>query len=298
MRLAATAYVRPTSVEDALAALAATAGSRVLAGGQTLINVLKHRAASVELLVDVSRLEELRSIEVGADGSVSIGAATTYRELDRSSDLRAAQPIIAEVASCTVDRQVRARGTIGGNVCFADPASNFPPLLVALDATLVIATASGPRSVPASEFFVGLYRTAVGPGELLGKITVPPLNGGGVGYQSLQIAADSWALARAVACVCGEETITAARVVLGCVAATPMRAAATEAAVLGGAATAAAVSEAAAMAADGLEPPSDVHASSSYRREMVVVMAKRALLEAIDARGRGGHRQTRGSGEN
>ena len=221
MLLAATEYVRPDSLEDALAALGGTAGSRVLAGGQTLINVLKHRAASVELLVDVSRLEELRFIDVAADGSARIGAATTYRELEQSAELRAAQPTIGEVAAGTVDRQVRARGTIGGNACFADPASNYPPLLVALDASMEIAGVGGVRTVPAAEFFLGLFRTAVGPGELLRSISLPSLDGAGVGYRSLQIAADSWALARAVAWVRAGETITAARVVLGCVAGDP-----------------------------------------------------------------------------
>ncbi len=285
MLLAATEYVRPDSLEDALAALGGTAGSRVLAGGQTLINVLKHRAASVELLVDVSRLEELRFIDVAADGSATIGAATTYRELEQSAELRAAQPTIGEVAAGTVDRQVRARGTIGGNACFADPASNYPPLLVALDASMEIAGTGGVRTVPAAEFFLGLFRTAVGPGELLRSISLPSLDGAGVGYRSLQIAADSWALARAVAWVRAGETITAARVVLGCVAGTPVRAVATEARLVGEPPSAEAVSAAAALAGDGLEPPSDVHASSSYRREMAAVMAKHALFDAIGLEG-------------
>jgi carbon-monoxide dehydrogenase medium subunit len=285
MLLAATEYVRPASLEEALAALGATAGARVLAGGQTLINVLKHRAAAVSLLVDISRLEELRFIDVRPDGSVTIGAATTYAQLERSLELRAAQPVIGEVAAGAVDRQVRARGTIGGNACFADPASNYPPLLVALDASMEIAGPAGPRSVPAAEFFLGLFRTAVGAGELLRAITLPPLAGAGVGYRSLQLAADSWALARAVAWVrtAGTEpgTIEAARVVLGCVAGTPVRAGATEALLVGGAASVEAVSAAAAVAGEGLEPPSDVHASGSYRREMAAVMAKRALADAI-----------------
>jgi carbon-monoxide dehydrogenase medium subunit len=281
MLLAETEYVRPANLDEALVALGSGAGARVLAGGQTLINVLKHRAASVELLVDVSRLEELRFIDVRPDGSVTIGAATTYAELERSAELLAAQPVLVEVAAGAVDRQVRARGTIGGNACFADPASNYPPLLVALDASMEIAGPEGKRQVPASEFFLGVWRTAVGPGELLAAITLPPLDGAGVGYRSLQIAADSWALARAVAWVRAGETVTAARVVLGCVAPTPVRASATEALLVGGAASAEAVGAAAALAGEGLEPPSDVHASSSYRREMAAVMAKRALLDAI-----------------
>jgi carbon-monoxide dehydrogenase medium subunit len=280
MRLAATEYVRPESLEDALGALSASAGARVLAGGQTLINVLKHRAATVSLLVDISRLEELRFIDVRADGSATIGAATTYGELEHSVELRAAQPVVGEVAAGTVDRQVRARGTIGGNACFADPASNYPPLLVALDASMEIAGPAGTRTVPAGEFFLGLYRTAVGRGELLRAITLPPLDGAGVGYRSLQITADSWALARAVAWVQSAERITAARVVLGCVAGTPVRAGATEALLLGEPPSAEIVNTAAALAGEGLEPPGDVHASSSYRRAMAAVMARRALLDA------------------
>ncbi len=285
MLLAATDYVRPASVEEALAALGSSAGARVLAGGQTLINVLKHRAASVALLVDVSRLEELRFIDVRADGSATIGAASTYAELERSAPLRDAHPLIGEVAAGTVDRQVRARGTIGGNVCFADPASNYPPLLVALDAAMEIAGPDGRRSVPASEFFLGTWRTAVETGELLAAITLPPLQGAGVGYSSLQLAADSWALARAAAWVrLGTGTpgpVEAVRVVLGCVAATPVRASATEALLSGAPASEAAVADAAAVAGEGLQPASDVHASGSYRREMAAVMAKRALLAAI-----------------
>ena len=284
MLLAATEYVRPANLEEALVALQSSTGARVLAGGQTLINVLKHRAASVELLVDVSRLAELRFIDVAADGSVTIGAASTYAELERSAELRAAAPTIVEVAAGAVDRQVRARGTIGGNACFADPASNYPPLLVALGATMEVAGPDGRRTVAAEDFFVGIYRTAVARGELLVSITLPPLRGAGVGYRSLQIAADSWALARAAAWVRADGVIEDARVVLGCVAATPVRARSTEALLIGAAASAETVSTAAAVAGEGLAPPSDVHASGSYRREMAAVMAKRALLDAVGSR--------------
>ncbi len=287
MLLAATEYLRPASLEEALAALRSSGGASVLAGGQTLINVLKHRAASVELLVDISRLAELRFIDVRADGSALIGAASTYSELERSAELRAAQQVVCEVAAATVDRQVRARGTIGGNACFADPASNYPPLLVALGATMRIAGVDGVRELPAPDFFSGPFATALGPGELLHSIELTPLRGAGVGYRSLQIAADSWALARAVAWVHAGERVEAARVVLGCVAATPVRALATEQALIGGAATVEAIAAAAALASEGLQPPGDTHASSGYRREMAAVMAKRALLDACGLEGGG-----------
>jgi carbon-monoxide dehydrogenase medium subunit len=285
MLLAATEYVRPANLEEAIDALGSSSSARVLAGGQTLLNVLKHRAASVELLVDVSRLAELRFIDVAPDGSATLGAATTYQELERSAQLRGAQPAICDVAAGTVDRQVRARGTIGGNACFADPASNYPPLLLALDATMEIAGPDGSRTVAAADFFTGIWRTALGPGELLRAITLPALDGAGVGYSSLQIAADSWALARAAAWVRADGHVSAARVALGCVAATPVRASATEAALTGAPASAEAVAEAAALATEGLDPPSDTHASGAYRREMSAVMAKRALLDALGLQG-------------
>ena len=287
MLLAATEYVRPASLEEAIAALRSSGGARVLAGGQTLINVLKHRATSVELLVDISRLAELRFIDVRADGSATIGAASTYSELERSADLRAAHPVICEVAAGTVDRQVRARGTIGGNACFADPASNYPPLLVALDATMRIAGAEGIRELPASEFFTGPFATAVGPGELLHSIELAPLDGARVGYRSLLVAADAWAIARAVAWVRASERIEAARVVLGCVAPTPLRALATEQALTGAQVSAEAVAAAAALASEGITAPGDTHASASYRAEMAAVMAKRALLHALGLDGGG-----------
>ena len=281
MLLAATEYVRPGSLAEAVEELAARQGARVLAGGQSLINVLKHRAASVELLVDVSRLEELRFIDVAADGTARIGAATTYGELERSAELAASHAIIGKVAAGTVDRQVRARGTIGGNACFADPASNYPPLLVALGAELEIAGEGGTRTVAAEDFFLGLWRTAVGPGEVLTAIKLPPLAGAGVGYRSLQIAADSWALARAAAWVALGDPVEDARIVLGCVAATPVRASAAEQVLIGGPRSAAAAAEAGALAAQGLDPPSDVHASGGYRREMAAVMAARAVSDAL-----------------
>src|SRR5436190_9051089 len=164
MLLAATDYVRPDSLQEAVELLASSANARPLAGGQSLLNVLKHRAASVDLLVDISRLEELRSVEGGGDGSATIGAGVTYAELEGSDALKASHPVVSEVASVTVDRQVRNRGTIGGNICFADPASNFPPLMVALGATLNVIGPDGDRAVAAEEFFTGAYRTALAQG--------------------------------------------------------------------------------------------------------------------------------------
>jgi aerobic carbon-monoxide dehydrogenase medium subunit len=280
MLLAETAYVRPETLPEAVEALAGNAGARPLAGGQSLINILKHRAASVDLLVDISRLEELRAVRPGDGGALEIGAGVTYAELEGSEAVRASHPVVARVAAETVDRQVRNRGTLGGNACFADPASNFPPLLVALGATMNVTGPDGERAVAAEDFFVGAYATALGPGELLRSVSLSALDGAGTGYRSLLLARDSWALARAAAFVRANGTVQDIRVVLGCVAGAPVRASALEERLRGREPTAAAVAEAAALAGEGLDPPSDVHATGSYRRDMACVMARRAVLEA------------------
>jgi len=282
MLLRSVEYTRVTTVEQAIDALRSSESARILAGGQSLINVLKHRAAVCELLVDVSRLEELCFIDVAGDGSVRIGAAVTYDELERSSKLRGAHSKISEVAGATVDQQVRCRGTIGGNACYSDPASNFPPLLVALGATLQIASADGERSVDAEDFFYGPFETAVGVGELLKSIALPALGGAGVGYSSVQLAEDSWALARACALLRANGRIEDARVVLGCVGPAPVRATAVEQQLRGAQLSPEVIDVAAPAARDGLEPVSDVHASGEYRREMSAVVARRALLQAAD----------------
>src|SRR5918912_1663253 len=144
-------YARPASVEDALRLLAERDGARALAGGQTLVNVMNARAASPDVLVDLNGLDELKGIELGPDGTLEIGAMTTYTEIMESSEARA-RPILAEVCGQIADVQVRNRGTIGGNVCTSDPTNHLPPLLAALGATFTIAGLSGERVVPAAEF--------------------------------------------------------------------------------------------------------------------------------------------------
>jgi carbon-monoxide dehydrogenase medium subunit len=278
-------YVRPDTVADAVAQLAANRNARVLAGGQTLLNALKLRIVHPDVLVDVSRLEELRGVVREDDGTLCLGAALTYDELAGDALMREHHPVTAAMTSRIVDRQVRARGTLGGNVCLADPTSNFPPLLVALGATLVIRGAAATREVGAEEFFLAPYMTAVEPGELLTEVVLPPLAAGeGVGYESLQVGIDSWALARACALVRLSDdrtTIRSARVVLGC-GAVPVRQPALEAALTGGPATREAIAAAAAAhAGERFDPPADVHATAEYRTAMARVMARRAVISAI-----------------
>jgi carbon-monoxide dehydrogenase medium subunit len=282
MYLAAVRYTRPDTLAEAVDALASAPVARVLAGGQSLVNALKLRVTEVDLLVDVGRLEELRGVTVGADGALTIGAATTYREIERSVDVRGALPVLARVAGRLGDRQIRARGTVGGNVCFNDPLSNLPPLFAALGATFRIAGPNGSRVVTSEGFFLGPYETAVGDGEVLQSVTLPPLPpGGGVGYSTLESAEGSWALARCAALVAGEDAVTVARVALGCTALSPSRLPTVEAALLGRSRDGLDVAAVAATAGDECEFFGEAHAGAGYRHRMSTVVAERAIREAL-----------------
>jgi aerobic carbon-monoxide dehydrogenase medium subunit len=263
MLLSEVRYARPATLEQALGVLAENPGARALAGGQTLLNVMKARAAAPDILVDLSKISELKGIGLGADGTLELGAMTTYSEVIASAEARA-RPILGEVCAQIADVQVRNRGTIGGNVCSSDPTNHLPPLLVALGATFTVVGQDGERAVAAQDFFLGVYMTAAGPGELLTKITVPA--GRSDGFASVPIGVDGTCIVNAAASVNG-----GVRVALGCVAATPVLVEAPSAdpeAVRG------AVREAA------LEPPSDVHASADYRRHLSEVVAARAVEQA------------------
>ena len=256
-------YARPASVEEAVRLLSGHDGARALAGGQTLINVMKARAASPDVLVDLNGLGELKTIDLGSDGTLSVGAMVTYSQLMDSAEARA-RPILGEVCAQIADVQVRNRGTLGGNVCSNDPTNHLPPLMVALGATMHITGQNGDRAVPAEEFFLGVYMTAAGPGELLTKISVPP--GKSDGFASVAIGKDGTCIVNAAASVNGS-----ARVAIGCVDAVPVL-------VEPGSAEDEAVREAVREA--NLDPPSDVHASADYRRRLAEVVAARAVAQA------------------
>ena len=291
MLLESVEYTRPATVEEALEALASNEEAAPLAGGQSLINVLKNRVASVALLVDISRLGELRQVDARPDGSLEIGACVTYDEIDRSADVRRSHPLLADVAGRIEDQQIRNRGTIGGNCCLSDPTNNLPPLLIALGATMNIQGSAGVRAVPADEFFHGYFSTAVEQGELLRSITLPALESdAGAGYHSLTIAGDSKAIVRSSAYVRGDSTIEEARVVLAVVGPRPIRHAGMEERLRGQPATDETVAGASEAIGDGddLSPPTDGHASADYRRRMARVVARRAVRDAM---AKGGERR-------
>jgi carbon-monoxide dehydrogenase medium subunit len=267
MLLAEVEYARPSSVDEALRLLSAHDGARALAGGQTLTNVMKARAAAPDVLVDLADLDQLRRISRAADGGLEVGAMATYSEVLASSEVAGARPILAEVCAQIADVQVRNRGTVGGNICTSDPTNHLPPLFAALGATMTVAGSGGQREVAADDFFLGVYMTAVAPDELLTGIAIPAAAGAGDGFAAITIGKDGTCIVNAAACVRDGQ----ARVALGCVAATPV--------VLSAAADEGAVAE--AVRGAGLEPPDDVHASADYRRHLAEVTAVRAVRQAL-----------------
>jgi aerobic carbon-monoxide dehydrogenase medium subunit len=273
-------YARPSTVDEAIALLAGNEGARALAGGQTIVNVMKARAASPDVLVDLADLTELRGIGFSSDGILEIGAMVTYAQLTSSSEVDVARPILAEVAATIGDVQVRNRGTVGGNVCVSDPTNHLPPLLAALEATFTIRGQGGERTVVADEFFQGVYMTAVGEGELLTKISVPPSRGAGDGFAGVTIGKHGTYIVNAAATVSDD----AVRVAIGCVSAVPVRATALEQRLAGGDFSEDAVRAAAEGLGSSLDPPADVHGSADYRRRLAEVSAVRAVLQAADRR--------------
>jgi carbon-monoxide dehydrogenase medium subunit len=282
-------YLRPSSLEEAVHWLSGLDDAVVLAGGQTLINALKLDLVAPSSLIDVHRLDELHGVEVAEDGTVTIGAATTYAAIAASPAVRVAAPSIASMAAGLVDRQVRNRGTIGGNVCLNDPTNNFPALLVALGARLNTVGPHGPRTVGADDFFVGTMVTDLRDGELLVSVEVPPLPvSSHVLHRHLQVGADSWAMARCVVRLDAPDgTVTAARVVLGAVLGSPHRLLHVEESLVGRPLDAELELVAtAAFDSESVTAADDVHCSADYRREMAKVQLRRALRDIVNG-GRG-----------
>lgn len=273
-------YARPATVDEAISLLSEHDGARALAGGQTLVNVMKARAAAPDVLVDLQDLDELREIGFSADGMLEIGAMVTYTQLMASSEIDVARPILAEVAGTIADVQVRNRGTVGGNVCVADPTNHLPPLLVAIGASFTIRGRGGERTVPVEEFFLGVYMTAVAEGELLTKISVPPSSGAGDGFAGLTLGRHGTYIANAAATVSDDGV----RIALGCVDAVPVRATAMEERLAGGDFSEDAIRAAAGGLGASLDPPGDVHASAEYRRALAETSAVRAVLQAAGRR--------------
>lgn len=274
-------YVRPSSVDEAIAALSDSGEDvKIMAGGQSLIPVMRLRLGNPEKVVDLGGIEELRGVREDGDAIV-IGAMTTHAEILKDPLVAEHAKLIAQATETVADRQVRHRGTFGGALAHADPAGDLPAVALALDAEFVIAGSGGRRSVPASEFFLDYLTTAVAEHELLVEIRIPKHTGWTSHYAKFNRVAQAWAMVGVAALVKSENgAISEARIGLTNMDTKPVRASAVEQA-LAGASGADAIASAAAHAAEGAHPSSDLNAQADYRSHLATVLTKRAVLAAV-----------------
>ncbi|MFI7441101.1 FAD binding domain-containing protein [Nonomuraea indica] len=273
-------YVRPGSVEEACQALAADEDAKVLAGGQSLLPLLRLRLAYPSTLVDIGRLPELSGVH-DRDDHVYIGAMTTHDDVLRSPVIHGACPLVALAAATVADPAVRHRGTFGGSLAHGDPAGDLPAVVLALDAVLVARSARGEREIPAAEFFADYLETALEPDEILAGVRIPKLGPGwGYHYEKFHRTAQAWAVVGVAAAVKRSDGgIEEARIGLTNMGATPVRARAAEAA-LRGAEAGDRVRAACEEAAADTSPPADLHAQPDYRRHLARVLTHRAVRTA------------------
>ena len=283
---AAFAYDRPSSVTEALDLLARHQGdAKVLAGGQSLIPLLKLRLARTSRLIDIGRLGELRGIRDVGDGGIGIGALATYRDVLDSELAIARAPLLALAIPDIADVQVRNRGTLAGAIAHADPASDMPAVVLALDAVIVLRSRSGERVIPAASFFQGAFATDLAEDELLTEIRIPAQPAGaGMVYQHLEQPASGYSIVGVAAVVARTAgSVATARIAITGVGDVAYRASAVEAALVGTNGDAAAIAAAAAHAADGVTVAADIHADATYRAEMARVYTRRAIEAALAA---------------
>ena len=272
-------YHRADSLDHALQLLSQHEDAKLLAGGHSLIPMMKVRLAQPATIIDIGRISDLRGIETG-NGSIRIGALTTHRELNQSTELMQDCRLLAEAAGKVGDPQVRAKGTIGGNIAHADPASDLPAVLLALDATMHIVGPEGERSVDASNFFIGLLQTALAESEVLTAIEVPALHGGCC-YLKAEHPASGYAVCGAAAIVRTTDTgaVESARLCFNGVASTPVDASGLLSGLVGSVPDEPSIAAALAEL-EIVEPLSDLYASGNYRTVLARTYGKRALLEA------------------
>ena len=264
-------YVRAGSVEEALAALAEHGDdAKLLAGGHSLLPLMKLRLATPSVLVDVGRLSDLSYVRDAGD-HLAVGAMTRHHDVQHNELVQRELPILAHVAGLVGDPQVRHRGTLGGTIAHGDPASDLPAVVLACGGTLVARGPNGEREIAATEFFQGFLETALAPDEMLTEVRLPKMAGAGWSYQKFNRRAQDWAIVGVAAVRNG--TTGVALVNMG---STLVRATGVEEALAGGAS----VSDAAQQADAGLDPPADLNASSEYRRHLAKVLVRRALEES------------------
>ena len=275
-------YVRPGSVDEAIRALAEGGDDvKVIAGGQSLMPLLRLRLAYPDLLVDVGGIDELRGVRDTGDALV-IGARTTHYQLVHDPLVAEYAGLLAETTRTVADPAVRHRGTLGGALAHADPAGDLPAVVLALDATMIVRGPNGQREIPAADFFVDYLTSALELDEILTAIAIPKLGAGwGYRYEKFHRTAQSWATVGVAALVRRSNgSVAEARIGLTNMGTVPIRATATEQAASGAEASRAALNQAAAHADEGTEPPGDLHGAPDYRRHLARVLTGRALAAA------------------
>jgi carbon-monoxide dehydrogenase medium subunit len=276
------AYARPTTVDEALQAVASGGEDvKILAGGQSLIPVMRLRLAAPETVVDLTRVGELRGVRDDGDAIV-IGAMTTHSDVLADPLIRQHAPLVAEATGTVADRQVRHRGTFGGALAHADPAGDLPAVATALDATMIARGPGGERAIGAGDFFLDYLTTALAPSEILTGIRVPKLGPGwGYRYEKFNLTAQAWAIVGVAALARrANGHVAEARIGLTNMGLVPVRAQAAEQAVAGAEASPQALRAAAERVDEGTQPPSDLHGGSDYRRHLARVLTARALAVA------------------
>jgi aerobic carbon-monoxide dehydrogenase medium subunit len=277
-------YVAPTSIADALSALAGAGDdAKIMAGGQSLLPVLRMRLNAPELVIDLGRIPGLSGISEEGDTLV-IGALTTHDEVASNPLVAEHASLLSRAAAAVADPQIRHRGTLGGALAHADPAGDLGAPVLALGASLVIAGSGGTRTVSADDFFVDLFETAIGEDELLTEIRIPKHTGWGAHYEKFVRTAQQWPIVAVAATVRVEGvTIADARIGLTNMGATPLRARGVEAALAGVAINEETVGTATSGVADGTNPASDLNGDAAYRRHLATVLTRRAVLAAAVA---------------
>ena len=270
-------YHRAESVDDAIQALEGGGpAAKLLAGGHSLLPLMKLRFASPSLLVDIGRLEELRGIE-RANGGWRIGGGTRHADLESRDDLG----VVARAASLIADQQVRNRGTIGGSLAHGDPASDLPAVLLAAEGEVAVKGSGGDRTIAAADLFQDYMTTSLAADEVLTAVNVPALDGWGWGYEKYTRRAEDWAMVGVCALVKGSGgNCEDVRIGLTHMASTPLRASAAEEALRGGPLDAERIAAAAEQAAEGTNPGGDLNASPDYKRHLARVLTRRALEQA------------------
>jgi carbon-monoxide dehydrogenase medium subunit len=271
-------YTAPESLEEAIGALAdGGEDAKLLAGGHSLIPLMKLRLAAPSLLVDLRRVPGLHGVQRDND-TVRIGAMTRHAELQVDDSLG----LVARAAGTIADQQVRNRGTIGGSLAHGDPASDLPAVLLALEGSVTAQGPSGQRSIAGAELFSDYLTTALAPDEVMTEVRVPMPDGWGFGYQKFNRRREDWAMVGVCALVrkAGDGSCEDVRIGLTNMGSTPLRASAAEEALRGGALDAGALAAAAEQAAEGTDPPGDLNATPEYKKHLARVLCRRALEEA------------------